>query len=57
MMGVGFCQHDASPAALRDFLLLYDYGLFSAEHGKLEPISDLSNGPGYFNVFALPLRN
>jgi FkbM family methyltransferase len=50
-------RHDVSPARVRDFFLSHNYELFTAERRGLSLITDLSQGPSYFNVFALPNSN
>jgi len=47
-------RHGVSPAKVREFFLSHNYGLFVSEHHGLTPTADLSQGPSYFNVFALP---
>jgi FkbM family methyltransferase len=49
-------EHNGSPAALEEFFKSHDYSLFVAHGRKLTPALDLSKGPSFFNVFAIPNR-
>jgi FkbM family methyltransferase len=47
-------QHGMSPAALQEFFWSRNYELFRASPDKFSAVHDITTGPTFFNVFALP---